>query len=150
MTIVTKIVDVFNIFVQAANLGLWIYIGLQATKAAQVWPVKLLKQRAFASVNILQLKCVRSISRHWTSHQLSIGWSRKWEKNNWLYVMTVIIEQRHINTRQFFRMKTTVDTHGLIRLAAKTQHDLFQWMILSCPSQPDYADYGNNKTYTTS
>ena len=52
MTIVTKIVDVFNIFVQAANLGLWIYIVLQATKAAQVWPVKLLKQRAFASVYI--------------------------------------------------------------------------------------------------
>ena len=62
MTIVTKNVDVFNIFVQAANLGLWIYIVLQATKAAQVWPVKLLKQRAFASVNILQLKCVRSIT----------------------------------------------------------------------------------------
>ena len=61
MTIVTKIVDVFNIFVQAANLGLWIYIVLQATKAAQVWPVKLLKQRAFASVDILQRKCVRSI-----------------------------------------------------------------------------------------
>ena len=57
MTIVTKIVDVFNSFVQAANLGLWIYIVLQATKAAQVK----LKQRAFASVNILQLKCVRSI-----------------------------------------------------------------------------------------
>ena len=65
MTIVTKIVDVFNIFVQAANLGLWIYIVLQATKAAQVWPVKLLKQRAFASVDILQRKCVRSISTSW-------------------------------------------------------------------------------------
>ena len=62
MTIVTKFVDVFNIFVQAANLGLWIYIVLQATKAAQVWPVKLLKQRAFASVDILQRKCVRSIT----------------------------------------------------------------------------------------
>ena len=62
MTIVTKIVDVFNIFVKAANLGLWIYIVLQATKAAQVWPVKLLKQRAFASVDILQRKCVRSIT----------------------------------------------------------------------------------------
>ena len=61
MTIVTKIVDVFNICVQAANLGLWIYIVLEATKAAQVWPVKLLKQRAFDSVDILQLKCVRSI-----------------------------------------------------------------------------------------
>ena len=35
MTIVTKFVDVFNIFVQAANLGLWIYIVFQATKAAQ-------------------------------------------------------------------------------------------------------------------
>ena len=63
LTIVTKIVDVFNIFVQAANLGLWIYIVLQATKAAQVWPVKLLKQRAFASVDILQRKWVRSISQ---------------------------------------------------------------------------------------
>ena len=62
MTIVTKFVDVFNIFVQAANLGLWIFIVLQATKAAQVWPAKLLKQRAFASVEILQRKCVRSIN----------------------------------------------------------------------------------------
>ena len=61
MTIVTKIVDVFNIFVQAANLGLWISIVLQATKAAQLWPVKLLKQRVFASVDILRRKCVRSI-----------------------------------------------------------------------------------------
>ena len=62
MTIVTKVVDVFNIFVQAANLGLWIYIVLQATKAAQVRPVKPPKQRAFASVDILHRKCVRSIS----------------------------------------------------------------------------------------
>ena len=63
MTIVTKSVDVFTIFVQAANLGLWIYIVLQATKAAQVWQVKLLKQREFASVGILHRKCVRSITR---------------------------------------------------------------------------------------
>ena len=61
MTIVTIIVDVFNIFVQAANLGLWFYIVLQATKAAQVWPIKLLKRRTFASVDILQRKCVHSI-----------------------------------------------------------------------------------------
>ena len=60
MAIVKKSVDVFNIFVQATNLGLWIYIVLQATKAAHVWPVKLLKQRTFASVDILQLKCALS------------------------------------------------------------------------------------------
>ena len=63
MAIVKKSVDVFNIFVQAANLGLWIYIVLQATISAQVWPVKLLKQRAFASVDILQRMFVRSIIR---------------------------------------------------------------------------------------
>ena len=62
MTMYAKTVDVFNIFVKATNLRLGFYIVLQATKAAQVWPVKLLKQRAFASVDILQLKCVRSIS----------------------------------------------------------------------------------------
>ena len=73
MTIVTKSVDVFNIFVQAANLGLWIYIVLQATKAAQVWPVKLLKQRAFASVDILQRKCVRSNTLFAKQKQHRIG-----------------------------------------------------------------------------
>ena len=54
----TKAVDVFNIFDKTANLRPWIYIVLKET--VKVWPVKLLKQRAFASVDILQLKCVRS------------------------------------------------------------------------------------------
>ena len=36
MTMYAKTVDVFNIFVKAANLRLGFYIVLQATKAAQV------------------------------------------------------------------------------------------------------------------
>ena len=76
MTIVTKIVDVFNIFVPAANFGQWIYIVLQATKAAQVWPVKLLKQRAFASVDILHGKCVRSITLNYTFHMTNFWYTR--------------------------------------------------------------------------
>ena len=56
-----KAVDVFHKIFKAANSRLAFYIVLQAAGAAQVWPVKLSQQRAFASVYILQRKCVRGI-----------------------------------------------------------------------------------------
>ena len=62
MTIFAKAVDVFHKFFKAATSRLAFYIVLQAAGAAQVWPVKLPQQRAFASVYIWQRKCVvRSI-----------------------------------------------------------------------------------------
>ena len=61
MTMFAKAVDVFHKFFKAANSRLAFYIVLQAAGAAQVWPVKLPQQRPFASVYILQRKCVRGI-----------------------------------------------------------------------------------------
>ena len=45
-------VDVFHKFFKAASSRLAPYMVLQAAGAAQVWPVNLPQQRAFASVYI--------------------------------------------------------------------------------------------------
>ena len=52
-----------TMFAKAEAVDVAFYMVLQAAGAAQVWPVKLPQQRAFASVYILQRKCVHSIRR---------------------------------------------------------------------------------------
>ena len=60
----------FNIFVKATNLRL----GLHALKEAQACSIKLLKQRLFALVGVLQRKCVCGIFLCKTSTHVNHIW----------------------------------------------------------------------------